>query len=193
MPNPSYRRTLQLIGQICTTWNEIELLWYLIYTCLVHELPRDKAKAIYWMFQTFANQRALVMSLADSCFRPKHNKPHPLRRQLGQLHAVTEELAGKRNAIVHGNYALEFPDGEPPIQGMRLRITPGSGKIPNRFASKDLQAEALQLVNANCILERDLENYRRRLLAEFLPADKRPPKEFYEPLPRLAVPPTYQE
>lgn len=100
MPNPSYRRTLELIGRISVSWNEIETVWYLIYTCLVHELPRNKADAIYWTFQTFASQRGFIIGLAEPCFpNPKGDKPHPLRKQLGQINSKTEKLADRKSVV----------------------------------------------------------------------------------------------
>lgn len=190
MANPSYRRTLRLIGQVCKTWNDIESLWYLIYTCLVHELPRDKANDVYWSHLTFAHQRALILSLAGSCFPDVRSRPHVLRKQIGQLNARTEELAGKRNAIIHADYRYEIADETRPMQTIDVRIAPGARqRKPNRFASTDLPAEALLLVNENCVHERELENYRRRLFREFLPADKRPSKEESEPLPPITIRP----
>jgi len=80
-----------------------------------------------------------------------------------------------RNAIVHGNYSPEFllPDA-PPSPG--LRVAPGinPGK-PNRFAGKPLTDALMATLDALAALTLDLSRYLKRLEAEFLPPEKRPP------------------
>ena len=46
MDNPQLRRVFELVGESTTLWNQVEELWFLIFTCLMHETAREKTDAI---------------------------------------------------------------------------------------------------------------------------------------------------
>ena len=54
------------------TWNEVEDLWFLIYTGLVHQLPRPVAEAIFKRHSTGKAQRDLIMAIAAVVFTDDH-------------------------------------------------------------------------------------------------------------------------
>ena len=40
MPSAELRRTYEMIGRMTAAWNDVDLLWELIFTCILHEPPR---------------------------------------------------------------------------------------------------------------------------------------------------------
>ncbi len=93
-----------LIGAIALHWSEVEELWYLIFTGLMADTPREQTDAIFFLFETGKRQRDLIISVAKATFKPdKQNRPHKTMRQIGQLINKTETLSPKRNAAVHAN------------------------------------------------------------------------------------------
>jgi len=111
MINPKLRRIYEIVGEATTIWNEVEELWYLIFTCLMRETERAKVDAIYDMFTASALQRQLVMKVAPIALAfevpelKRRNQEHHMRRRLlrrvGQLYSQTNEISGRRNAVVH--------------------------------------------------------------------------------------------
>ena len=99
---PEVKRILELIGLVSLNWNEIEVLWYLIYTCLVHELPRKKIDTIFKQFETAASQRNLIAALGDVIFL----ETPPFKRRISDLITKSEGLARERNHVVHGYYMV---------------------------------------------------------------------------------------
>ena len=65
---PEVREVLELVGKIASSWNVIELDWYLILTGLMHETPRPMVDHIYKFFITGAMQRDFVIHVAKSVF-----------------------------------------------------------------------------------------------------------------------------
>jgi hypothetical protein len=128
---PSVRRSLELVGLTAVLWNEVELIWYLIYTGMLHETPRNKVDKIYQFFMTGAAKRKFAISLAELAFTEKQCE------WLIYLANKTDELAGRRNAVVHGDYRFDMLNGPP---GLRISPSGGHNRKPNRFAkeSKDL-------------------------------------------------------
>ena len=105
------RRIYELVGEVTTTWNQVEELWYLCFTCLMANTAREKTDAIYDMFQTGAMQRQLFMKVAPIALKfdvaelKSRSSEHHTRRRLlkraGQLNSKTNELTGRRNAVIH--------------------------------------------------------------------------------------------
>lgn len=180
MSNPQLRQTLQRVGQITVCWNDIEQNWYLIYTILVHELPRNKADVMYRQFRTSAAQREFIQHIAGVAFDAETD----LLKAIGKLKTRTDEIAGMRRDVAHADFGYEVDDMEHPMQSVDLRVAPGSRSLkPNRYAGKKLSNELVSVINAMRVHERELEDFRRRLLREHLPPEKRPPQEWSKPLP----------
>ena len=136
--HPATQQIYALIGRIATAWSEVELLWYLIFTVLMEETPREKVDVVYFQWDTNAKQRELIQAMADVAYPVgKDDRPHPMRRRLGQLHATTNDLAGLRNAAIHAILQV-------PISGAALhygdddfRILKGvNPRKPNKLAGR---------------------------------------------------------
>jgi hypothetical protein len=93
------QRAYLLIGDIATSWSEVEALWYLIFTLVMKDTPRKITDAIYFQTDYGPHQRALILAAAEAAYPPdrKTKRPHPTRKKIGQLNAATEKLVGKRN------------------------------------------------------------------------------------------------
>ncbi|WP_374397714.1 hypothetical protein [Sphingopyxis sp.] len=111
LPPPVIRRIYELVGEATTAWNQVETLWYLIFTGLMDRTERAKVDAIFSMFQTGALQRQLIMTVAPIALKfevselrrrnPEHHVRRRMLREIGRLNAKTNDLAGHRNATVH--------------------------------------------------------------------------------------------
>jgi hypothetical protein len=156
---PEIEQAHQLIGQIASNWSEVEGLWYLIFTCLMPGARRDQIDAIFFLFDSSRTQRVLVMAVADVLYPDdKHKKINPTRHRIGQLNAKTEELAGWRNAAIHGSLLEAYADHT--MQQLTPRIAPGSNKKRrNRLAGKDLIVELNRIGDEIEKLVKDLEGF----------------------------------
>ena len=63
---PHLRNIYTKVGEISSTWNQIENFWYLIFTGLFPGADRLAIDAVYNQFQTFNNQRKLIVAVADA-------------------------------------------------------------------------------------------------------------------------------
>ncbi|MEA2819095.1 MAG: hypothetical protein QOJ86_1099 [Bradyrhizobium sp.] len=137
----------QLIGQIASNFSEVDGLWYLIFTGLMKETPRKQVDAIFFMFDSSASQRALIMGVADATYpKTERGTIHPVRSQLGQLNARTCDLAGLRNAAIHGRVMEAYEDHT--MSKLTPRIAPGdNAKRRNPLAGKDLIGELERIAN----------------------------------------------
>jgi hypothetical protein len=180
---PEISQVHQLIGQISTAWSEVEGLWYLIFTCLMPGARRDQIDAIFFLFETSRAQRALILTVSDVLYPPnKHTKtPHKIRKRIGELNAKTEELAGLRNAAIHGRLIEAYEDHT--LQKLTPRIAPGSNrKKRNRLAGRELTS-ALQEISAQIVeLAKDLERFLDTIAPEV-----EIPKELQEALDKLGL------
>jgi hypothetical protein len=147
-PPPEIAKVHQLIGQIATNWSEIEGYWYLIFTCLIPGASRKHIDAIFFLFDSSASQRVLILAAAEATYpRTKHNRIHPIRRKIGQLNARTSDLAKWRNAAVHGSLMEAYEDHT--MQKLTPRIAPGSNqRRRNPLAGKDLTIELTRIGEA---------------------------------------------
>src|SRR5690606_20441360 len=99
------RRTMELVGLTAIFWNRVELLWYLIYTGLLHESPRTKVDRVYQYFITGAAKREFTLHLAEVAL------PDEQLEWAKRLADRTGELAGLRNAVVHADYRFDVLNG----------------------------------------------------------------------------------
>ena len=105
------RQTYELVGEATTAWNQVEGLWFLIFTALMRDTERDITDALYDMFQTGAMQRQLIMKVAPIALKydlkglKRQNPDHQIRKKLltrtGQLNAETNGIVSRRNAMTH--------------------------------------------------------------------------------------------
>lgn len=179
---PRVKEVLELIGLITITWNSIESLWYLIFTCLLHETPRGKVDRIFKQFNSGALQRQMIMSLADVTFPEESSE---FKKELKILRDKTNELSALRNDITHGVYFFDPLNGVP-----GLRIAP-MGSM-NRRANKLSEVGTELVSELNTVFERldthekELDDFRLILAQEYLPdrLKNRPlPKETLDSMP----------
>lgn len=122
---PSVKRTVELVGLTATLWNDVELLWYLIYTGLLPGTPRKQIDRIYSHFLTGAAKLEFTLHLATDVM------PDTQLEWLKHLAERTKELAGLRNAIIHGDYRLDVLNAPP---GLRVSHGGKHNRRPNRLA-----------------------------------------------------------
>jgi hypothetical protein len=173
---PRVERILALIGRMVMTWNEAELVWYLIYTCMVHQLPREVADTIIKRHLS-NSQRDLTLALAEVVLRE-----HPdIFTFLEKAKTETNNLALERNDIIHGDYrySIDEPFVTPPHE-FRVALRPGDdrNKKRNIFAGKNLDEELPPLIADIERLVTQLDQARHHLLWRIIPPAQRP-----QPLP----------
>ena len=167
MAAPSLERLHTLVGRIALSWNEVDLLWYLILTCLMKETPREQIDAVYHLFQTSAAQRQMIMAIKGTF--PEKDK---LAERLGQLNAKTNDAAGNRNAAIHA-LIVEFPNivvlgTEIKVTGAELRVAPGTHSTKkNRLTGTDVEAALFNTATEIEALIHDLEAIRAELAPAF--------------------------
>jgi hypothetical protein len=158
---------LALIGRMIMAWNEAESVWFLIYTCLVHQLPRPTAEAIIKRQPTGNSQRDLILTIAAQAL-----KQYPeILTFLNSARLETDNLAIERNDIIHGDYSYAF---ERPDLG--VRIGPGGyrTKYRNLFAGKALETELPLLIADIERLIKQLDQARHHLIWAIAPENQRP-------------------
>jgi hypothetical protein len=172
MPSSEIRLAYEMLGRIASEWSETELLWELIFTCVLHEAPRGKIDVILREFQTGAAQRQMIMAVADVAFTARSYE----REEIGTLYAMTNEVRGWRNAAIHGWYVFD-----PLNSRIGLKVAPGSRSRPNRLTKEQLD-EALPgvLKRIRELVER-LNAFRIHLAQRWLPPDKRVPRSIDAP------------
>jgi hypothetical protein len=157
------RRIYELVGEAATTWNQVENLWYLMFTVLMAETDRDKTDAIYDMFQTGAMQRQLFMRVAPIALKydvdelrlrnPEHHTRRRILKRVGQLNAKTNDLAGKRNAVIHTGF-----------EDWGSRIVAMSPHKASKLRDEDYLRYLNELVEDSTLLVIDLADLRDMFL-----------------------------
>ena len=97
MLNEKLRRIYELVGQLSTEVTDIELGWYLLFTCLVPQTPREVVDAIINVHKTGEGQRQTIMAVARSVFPDGSDE----LKFIGLLKERTDVLVGRRNAAIH--------------------------------------------------------------------------------------------
>lgn len=156
------RRIYELVGETTTLWSQAEELWYLTFTALMSESPREKVDAIYGMFQSSKMQRELIMAIAkpaldsqpevyrkDAKARARKN----LLTRIGQLHAQTNTLSSRRNAVAHTAFEIGNHIVPPTI------VAVGPYKR-SPLADKEIIPELESLVDDAALLVLDLADLR---------------------------------
>jgi hypothetical protein len=142
-------RLYLLTGRIASDFSFIEQRWYLIFTCLLHQLPRPAIDAIFSQARSGYQQRALILAVAGSIFAAGD----PLLTSVIDLAARTSKAAERRNAAIHSvihvaNYAI------PP------RIAAGGISKRSPLADKDIAKELADLYRTISDLVLDVEELR---------------------------------
>lgn len=161
---PCVKEVLEQIGLVTIAWNSIETLWYLIYTVMLYEPPRDKVDQIFKQFPTGSSKRQMVIDLAELTFTQ-----YPMfLKEIKSLKNKSDKLSSDRNNIIHGVYSFDYLNGEP---GLRVAPMGSMNKKENSLAKygtglvEELKS-ILEKVNAH---EKELEDFRLILIQEFLP------------------------
>jgi hypothetical protein len=133
------RRIHELVGQLATEVSDIDLGWYLLFTCMMHQSPREITDAIINVHKTGEGQRQTIMATAKAVFPADSEE----LKFIGQLKARTDDLIGRRNAAIHSIIAIGNFIIPPTI------IAAGTSK-PSKLADKDIEKEL-----ESCLLEAD--------------------------------------
>jgi hypothetical protein len=145
--------TLRDIGHAAYLWNRIQEAWFLIFTCLLKDVPLSAAEAIFRQFDSDRAQRELVLAVADAMLDAKD----PKRVRIGQLCAKTNDESGYRNSLLHAKFHLTV---EPNYMDLRVGKD-GSSKRLNKFEFAELKTELPNFLTRLKALDRDLEELRR--------------------------------
>lgn len=151
--------TLRDIGHATVLWNHIEEGWYLIFGCLLSTTPRSAVDAIYKRFESGHQHRLLVLAVAGAVLAENDST----RTRLGQLQARTNDAAGVRNALIHGDYHIAISGGDDD-QSVDLRIGRGGSRgKDNKLGLQDLRTPILDHIAQLKDLCRDIEALRIEL------------------------------
>lgn len=167
MPSAELRRTYEMIGRMTAAWNDVDLLWELIFTCILHEPPRATTDVLLQQFYTSATKRRMIMAVANVTF----TKGSFERSEIEALSALTSDLGNKRNAASHGWYILD-----PLNSRLGLRIAPGANPSkPNQLAKEPLDEVLPRLLTQLDALCERLNKFRLHLAHNWLPPERRMP------------------
>jgi hypothetical protein len=164
MPTSQVKRAYELLGRIVAEWNDVESLWELIFTCVLHEAPRPKIDVILQQFQSSAAQQRMIKAVCDLAFE-KDSYEH---KEAERLYDETSEVRKLRNAVAHAWYVFD-----PLNSKIGLRIAPGSRAKPNRLASEQLGDALPEVLARTEQLGRKLNEFRLHLAGSWLPPEKR--------------------
>jgi hypothetical protein len=97
------KRIYSLVGEITTEFNNVEMLWYLIFTALLHPALRPAIDAIFDQHKTGGAQRKLISDVAVALKTTLEKQPSLSeleKMQIGifttivALCKTTDEIAG---------------------------------------------------------------------------------------------------
>jgi hypothetical protein len=91
------RKIYEMIGEISTVVSSIDSRWYLLFTSIMHQTPREVVDAIINVQKTGEGQRQTIMAAASATF-PAGSEELTI---IGQLKARTDAVTGRRNAAIH--------------------------------------------------------------------------------------------
>lgn len=148
------RRIYALVGEITTEFNNLEQLWYLIFTCLLHPAERAAMDIVFNQHKTGGGQRKMISEVAaalklqlDTKLRAEKRDdlseteklPYSIFGSIIELCEVTNTLAGRRNQVAHSLiYVAEF--SFPPSVSVA-----GISK-PSALAGKEVEQELRNLL-----------------------------------------------
>ena len=157
------RHVLHLIGGIAISYSRIERYWFFIFKSLLPSLTDSQAKAIFHQFDSSAMQRSLVVAVAQATY--KLRSPEAIR--IGQLNALSQDVAGSRNAAIHMQLNVFMTKG-----GIEFEVGEGSHPTKkNRLAGKEVESQLLSVASTI----RTLEDHLGKFLRSISPAGQYPP------------------
>jgi hypothetical protein len=144
------RRIYALVGELSTKLSEVELGWYRIFSCLMHQTPGVIRDAIINTQRTGDGQRQIVMATAKAVYPDENSEAMKFIKALKEQ---TDNLAGRRNAAIHSIIDLDY--GLPPSTFFgpvgRVMLMRSGWREPEVFAKgvskasklagKDIEAE----------------------------------------------------
>jgi hypothetical protein len=158
---PQAKAVVELIGWNTAIWNSIEDLWYLLYTCVTHELPREKADAIYRQLPTGNAHRKMILAVGEITFVELPVYIQELR----DLISETNSAATLRNEMTHGGYGYSIEDGK---LGLYIRSTGVGKKNRSLTGANDVLIDELSKLNTRLEnLEARLDEFRMIIAQEF--------------------------
>jgi hypothetical protein len=129
------RKIYELVGELSTHVANIDLGWYLLFTCLMPQSPRQLVDAIINVHRTGEGQRQTVMAVVATLY-PDDSE---IRAWLSKLKAQTDNVVSRRNAAVHSVIDIAHFIIPPRI------VAAGTSK-PSKLRDKDIELEL-----ADCI------------------------------------------
>ena len=124
------RRIHEMVGKLSTEVSFIDTCWYLLFTAIVHQTPREIVDAIINVHKTGEGQRQTIMAAAGAAFPAGSEEI----KFIGLAKSRTDSLVGRRNAAIHtviviGDFII------PP------RIVAGGASNRSKLADKDIERE----------------------------------------------------
>jgi hypothetical protein len=138
-----------IVGRIATEFSEVEMLWYLIFTCLLGNTPRAAVDAIFNNLKSGAQQRQLILDVAATVLDQKSELLASIKRHVEQ----TKILAGRRNEAVHSIIYI-FAAAIPP------HIAAGGSSKPSRLNGEQLGPEIAEIYRAILFHQLDMQDLR---------------------------------
>ena len=157
MLDEQLKRVFRLVGEITTQFNCIELLWYLIFTCLV-PAKREVLDVIINQHKTGGGQRKMIREVAAVILpREPDGSPGELLAELTRLDAVTNDLAGRRNHVIHS--VIEIADFIIPPRIVAIGTT-----RPTALSGKDVETELADLFAVLELHVLDMDELRLKMV-----------------------------
>src|SRR5207253_3043174 len=101
------QNTYELIGRATVAWNDIELVWGLIFVALL-DAPRSQADAAYHALRNFEAQRQMTMALATE----RLANTSTAYKALANLNKKLSPIKRGRNDIAHTKYVGAYGSKE---------------------------------------------------------------------------------
>jgi hypothetical protein len=163
MLNKELDRLYLLIGRIATEFSQIETIWYLVFTGLIHPTPRRAADAIFHQMRTGHQQRKMIVAIAEATL-PEGSQLFLLIKELA---AKTGAIAERRNATMHSGLYIFEAAIPPHIAAMGI-----SKRSP--LADKNIANELTDLYRAATHLQLDMQELRFQVLRSVDPKSNLP-------------------
>lgn len=138
-----------IVGRIATEFSEVEMLWYLIFTCLLSNTPRAAIDVIYNNQKTGAQQRQLLLEVGGAMLGSKPDFLKTIKDRVEE----TKILAGRRNDAIHSIIYI-FDAAIPP------HIAAGGVSKPSRLGAKEIGKEIAELYRAIIFHQLDMQDLR---------------------------------
>ena len=139
--NPAYEKIAPLVGQVTIDWNHVQFWIFCIFWELL-EVGFVPADALFFSIRSDKGQRDATSNLI------KVSKiPSALKKTLSDLIKRTNELSGRRNAIIHAMIFVWEPSEAPVIFG---------SSSPRLSKKADVEVELAELIKEIGTLSLDL-------------------------------------